>query len=142
MDKKVFKRKKGTYYFLLAISIFSIIISVFVYSKIPLLKFLAIPSIAVFSFSSIIWLYFIFDKRGIIEIGNSCIVLREALKKTKVSFNDLIEASFTPAKGKENDGVISVTVKVAEKERKITLYEIGNAKEAFLIINEIIENNK
>ena len=130
MKEIIAKRNKKAYVFMLVISIITIITST-VYMRIPLMRYIAFPMIVLLSLSSVVWIYYIVDPRGVIEREGEKLILRRGMFKTVIDIKDILEVYITPHPGKK--GVTQKSV--------ISIKVIVNGKEKVLVCGDVLDQN-
>ena len=90
MKQVIAKRNKKTYFYLLLLTLLTLMTSIR-YINVSFMKFLAIPTIAITSLASIVWLFYLVDPRGVIEKHGDTIVILKGFAKIKVDLCDILD---------------------------------------------------
>ncbi len=140
MKQIIARRNKKTYFYLLLLSILTLISSR-IYMNISFMKYVAIPTIVIVSLASVIWLFYLIDPRGVIERHDDTIVVLKGFSKIKINLCDILDVCYVEKQNKPQEyqkNAIKIIPMVNQQQTDIVCGDVINEKEAIQTLLSII----
>jgi hypothetical protein len=143
MKEILAQKNKKPYVAMLVLSLIALAITslLFIY---PVFYYFALFATPVLALSSLVWLVFIFDKRGAISHTGEEITLYIGLIKKVINLKDITEISLVPKSAKKETyykGMLRIKISVDSKEKEITVNDIVDECGAIEKLKNLIVGN-
>lgn len=130
MKEIISKRNKKPYFFLLVISVASMIAST-KYLRVPMLRYIALPMLIVLFLLSVMCIFLLINPHGAIERVDNTIIIRRGIRKTVITKKDILDVFPTPHPNKPNEiqkNVLSIKVLTNGTEKSLICSDIKDVK--------------
>ena len=137
MHTSIVERKKGTYVYLLILSVFTLAVGVVNRNASLLFRYFSIPMMIACACLVINCIIILLNPHGAIELVGDTVVVRRGIRKTTIRVSDMIEVFPTPYPNNPNSvqkNVVSIKLCTDGKEKILVC---GDVKDVELAITKI-----
>ncbi len=143
MREIISRRNKKQYFFLLVISVVTIIASA-QYWRVPMLRYIVFPALIALFLHSVMYIFLLANSHGAIEQVDDTIVIRRGIRKTVINRNDILDVLPMPHPNKPNEiqkNVISIKVLVNGKEKTLVCGDVSDVEFALKKLSGLIRQS-